>query len=99
MITEKISKEEIEKREAEIKLLRTPWIELNAEQKIERMRERIKNDYRWLDKRISNLERELGQLIEHQHSKDGGVVIPYPRHYGGGVEALSEKRPEGKELF
>lgn len=83
-VSEEEIKKQNEKWEAEQKLRRTPWDALTADQKIERIREIIKNlqhsNYYWMDK-AEKLERAF---YDHQHLTDGKIIKIMNRNDGIG---------------
>lgn len=89
------------KWEEERKLRNTAWQDLSVEQKLERVREKIKSVQQNLGYRLPRIDEGIRNLEKHQHSGDENIVVPLKgSSYGLGETAMdSEKRPEGKELF
>ncbi len=76
-------------------LRKTPWDALSVDQKLERMREIVKETERvarWHSRALQDLQEQIGRLHEHAHA-DGRVMIPaIPKHSGGfGAEACEQK--------
>ena len=80
------------------RLNQTPWKDLTIEQKVERMREIIKQlerSHQWHSQRMQDLNSHLAALNEHGH-QDGKVMIPILRNQGYGIPGEpQEKKVEG----
>jgi len=59
-------------------LYQKEWDELNDSQKIERMREYVKNSLG----RIDGLRNTVDKLENHVHNEKGEMLIPYVNRYG-----------------
>lgn len=49
-----------------------PWIALNSEEQIERLRVVVQRQ----DKQLAELRYCVGELLRHQHGADGAMVVP-----------------------
>ena len=80
-------------------LRKTPWDSLTIDQKLERMREVVKDldrTVRWRTNRFQELSERLDALSEHGHM-DGRVVVPLVSKMRGGSYGMEaqEMRVEG----
>src|SRR4051812_27002826 len=66
------------------------WVELSPEQKIERLCSVLRS-YEYLMHQFSSLKTTVFQLEQHQHGKDGEIVIPYGKKNSSGLSAGSER--------
>lgn len=67
------------------------WKELTADEKIERMRERVQQ----LQSQNDTLRNIVEDLRKHEHI-DGGIVVPMKPYYGG---STCEAGPIGEVYF
>lgn len=88
-------------RDARIKLQNTPWEDLNADEKLERMREVVKQGQESYNRRLNTVEGSTRKMEKHSH-QDGEVVVPLSdRGFGGscGIAESIRRMPEGKSWF
>jgi len=96
----KEEQERCDKMEAERKLRNTAWQDLTVEQKMERMREQIKNSRSGQQSQLTEHGQSIDKLKGHSH-QDNKIVIPLEENRRG-LNALcgtSRMMPEGKEYF
>ena len=75
------------------------WKELDADEKVERMREQVKR----LEMRIENMGRLIDKLTSHRHGEDGQLHVlfnPFESGYGGSPSRLLPSVPrEDDEVY
>ena len=90
---------EEEKLNKERELRNKAWEDLKIDEKIERIREIIKNDQERNNRNWSELHRKVNKLNQHSH-KDNEIVVPLKEiGYGLGGCEESAKRADGKVWF
>jgi len=96
---EKLTKEQKAEMKVieEARILRNKgWEELTQDERMERMRNKVKDNHSSLYRQISDLQKKIGQLENHSHKENGDVVVPFNRYNSGGdcgiAEALSSQK-------
>lgn len=99
MLEKELLKENLKKiEEKEREVERKSWDELTDSEKIERIRKFIKNEYQYINRRLSNLESENRKLRKHQHNQEGKVVIEIIDNYYGSGECEAEESSRLKKV-
>jgi len=76
------------------------WDELKDKEKIERMREIVKEQGKQLSSKIRSLESQIEKLSKHYHL-DNKVVVDYDRfgNIGGSLQMSESCSPNAKVFF
>lgn len=70
-----------------------PWVECSIEEKIERTRDQVKgvqNEMRYLYGRISELQRQRGEFLQHRHDMGDGQKVLLPADHPRGDDCCGQ---------
>lgn len=95
----KEQKAEIKANEKARILRNKGWDELNQDEKMERMRNKIKDNHSSLYRQISDLQRKISQLENHSHKENGDVVVPFNRYSSGAGYGTAKSLGSQKVYF
>ena len=100
---EKLTKEQKAEMKVieEARILRNKgWDELTQDEKIERIRDNVKDNSSNAYRQLINLQDKISQLENHSHKENGDIVVPLKQHSGGfGLGEVACGKSSGKVYF
>ena len=94
----KQTKEQREMRE-KIELQGKEWDELMLDQKIERMREVVKQQNSVINNTLDRLDWIVNKLEKHSHKKSGEIVVPLQKRGFGGSEIMAANTKSSEKVY